>query len=96
MFDVACSLLHNYIPLITNRCCVCHDSILYLSSFFFGILLEAYAFLNTIVDIMSVIPVFFFLLRLCLTSCYDLFEKENYRFPSFLALPFQVKDLITY
>ncbi|CAN4123169.1 unnamed protein product [Withania somnifera] len=35
---------------------------LYSSSFFFGKLSEAYAFLNPIVDIMPVIPPFFFLL----------------------------------
>nr|YP_010130358.1 photosystem II protein K [Puchiumazus lanceifolius]QPZ51274.1 photosystem II protein K [Puchiumazus lanceifolius] len=33
-----------------------------LSSFFFGKLPEAYAFLNPIVDVMPVIPLFFFLL----------------------------------
>ncbi|PHT86641.1 Photosystem II reaction center protein K [Capsicum annuum] len=38
------------------------NSTLYSSSFFFGKLLEAYVFLNSMVDIMSVIPLFFFLL----------------------------------
>nr|YP_010212699.1 photosystem II protein K [Taxillus theifer]UBK10756.1 photosystem II protein K [Taxillus theifer]UBK11359.1 photosystem II protein K [Taxillus theifer]UBK11426.1 photosystem II protein K [Taxillus theifer]UBN06895.1 photosystem II protein K [Taxillus theifer]UBN07230.1 photosystem II protein K [Taxillus theifer] len=35
---------------------------LYSSLFFFSKLPEAYAFLNPIVDVMPVIPVFFFLL----------------------------------
>nr|YP_010185366.1 PsbK [Tubocapsicum anomalum]YP_010286313.1 photosystem II protein K [Solanum sisymbriifolium]QHI41329.1 photosystem II protein K [Solanum sisymbriifolium]QVJ99709.1 PsbK [Tubocapsicum anomalum]UKS09420.1 photosystem II protein K [Solanum sisymbriifolium]UNZ88299.1 photosystem II protein K [Solanum sisymbriifolium] len=43
---------------------ICLNSTLYSnsSSFFFGKLPEAYAFLNPIVDIMPVIPLFFFLL----------------------------------
>lgn len=41
---------------------ICINSALYSSSFFFGKLPEAYAFLNPIVDIMPVIPLFFFLL----------------------------------
>ncbi|EPS74247.1 hypothetical protein M569_00508 [Genlisea aurea] len=38
------------------------NSALYSSSFLFGKLPEAYAFLNPIVNVMPVIPVFFFLL----------------------------------
>ena len=42
---------------------ICINSALYLSPFFFfGKLPEAYAFLNPIVDIMPVIPLFFLLL----------------------------------
>ena len=41
---------------------ICINSPLYSSSFFFGKLPEAYAFLNPIVDVMPVIPLFFFLL----------------------------------
>ena len=41
---------------------ICINSSLYSSSFFFGKLPEAYAFLNPIVDVMPVIPLFFFLL----------------------------------
>nr|YP_009722860.1 photosystem II protein K [Lippia origanoides]YP_010317275.1 photosystem II protein K [Lantana camara]YP_010852482.1 photosystem II subunit K [Phyla nodiflora]QGN74762.1 photosystem II protein K [Lippia origanoides]QID76391.1 PsbK [Lantana camara]UNB14589.1 photosystem II protein K [Lantana camara]WDS80635.1 photosystem II protein K [Lantana camara]WGL38676.1 photosystem II subunit K [Phyla nodiflora] len=41
---------------------ICINSGLYLSSFFFGKLPEAYSFLNPIVDIMPAIPVLFFLL----------------------------------
>lgn len=41
---------------------ICLNSTLFSSSFFFGKLPEAYAFLNPIVDIMPVIPLFFFLL----------------------------------
>jgi photosystem II PsbK protein len=42
--------------------CICLNSALYSSSFFFTKLPEAYAFLNPIVDIMPVIPVLFLLL----------------------------------
>nr|YP_009265336.1 photosystem II protein K [Moquilea minutiflora]ANJ19638.1 photosystem II protein K [Moquilea minutiflora] len=42
--------------------CICFDSAIYSSSFFFTKLPEAYAFLNPIVDVMPVIPLFFFLL----------------------------------
>ena len=41
---------------------ICINSALYSSSFFFGKLPEAYAFLNPIIDVMPVIPVLFFLL----------------------------------
>nr|YP_010209530.1 PsbK [Impatiens davidii]UBA17471.1 PsbK [Impatiens davidii] len=41
---------------------ICINSALYLSSFFFAKLPEVYAFLNPIVDVMPVIPLFFFLL----------------------------------
>uniref|UniRef100_UPI0031F33F25 photosystem II protein K n=1 Tax=Macrosolen parasiticus TaxID=3134736 RepID=UPI0031F33F25 len=41
---------------------ICLNFTLYSSCFFFSKLPEAYAFLNTIVDVMPVIPVFFFLL----------------------------------
>nr|AQT03072.1 photosystem II protein K [Idesia polycarpa] len=47
---------------IFNLICICLNFALYSSSFFFTKLPEAYAFLNPIVDIMPVIPVFFFLL----------------------------------
>lgn len=42
--------------------CICFNSVLYPTSLFFAKLPEAYAFLNPIVDIMPVIPLFFFLL----------------------------------
>nr|QBW97171.1 photosystem II protein K [Pelargonium quinquelobatum] len=42
--------------------CIYLHSALDSSSFFFGKLPEAYAFLNPIVDVMPVIPLFFFLL----------------------------------
>lgn len=42
--------------------CICFNSALYPTSLFFAKLPEAYAFLNPIVDIMPVIPLFFFLL----------------------------------
>ncbi|BBG97121.1 hypothetical protein Prudu_006151 [Prunus dulcis] len=41
---------------------ICLNSALYSSSFFVAKLPEAYAFLNPIVDVMPVIPLFFFLL----------------------------------
>nr|YP_009918809.1 photosystem II protein K [Metagentiana rhodantha]QMJ96138.1 photosystem II protein K [Metagentiana rhodantha]QWK39704.1 photosystem II protein K [Metagentiana rhodantha]QXI85492.1 photosystem II protein K [Metagentiana rhodantha]UAD89997.1 photosystem II protein K [Metagentiana rhodantha]UGO88265.1 photosystem II protein K [Metagentiana rhodantha] len=42
---------------------ICHYAFFsYSSSFFFGKLPEAYAFLNPIVDVMPVIPLLFFLL----------------------------------
>nr|YP_009708631.1 photosystem II protein K [Elytranthe albida]QEV86240.1 photosystem II protein K [Elytranthe albida]QFV19809.1 photosystem II protein K [Macrosolen cochinchinensis] len=41
---------------------ICLNFTLYSSRFFFSKLPEAYAFLNPIVDVMPVIPVFFFLL----------------------------------
>nr|YP_009747838.1 photosystem II subunit K [Habenaria flagellifera]QII89518.1 photosystem II subunit K [Habenaria flagellifera] len=42
--------------------CIYLNSTLYSSSFFFAKLPEAYALFNPIVDIMPVIPLFFFLL----------------------------------
>nr|YP_010602496.1 photosystem II protein K [Paphiopedilum hookerae]WAN76667.1 photosystem II protein K [Paphiopedilum hookerae] len=45
-----------------NLICICLNSNLYSSSFFFAKLPEAYAFFNPIVDVMPVIPVLFFLL----------------------------------
>nr|YP_004769613.1 photosystem II protein K [Spirodela polyrhiza]AEK94325.1 photosystem II protein K [Spirodela polyrhiza]QHB79344.1 photosystem II protein K [Spirodela polyrhiza] len=45
-----------------NLICICLNSVLSSSSFFFGKLPEAYAIFNPIVDIMPVIPLFFFLL----------------------------------
>nr|YP_009403395.1 photosystem II protein K [Downingia cuspidata]ASA34588.1 photosystem II protein K [Downingia cuspidata] len=42
--------------------CICLNSFLYPTSLFFANLPEAYAFLNPIIDIMPVIPLFFFLL----------------------------------
>nr|YP_010994168.1 photosystem II protein K [Prostanthera wilkieana]WOZ11773.1 photosystem II protein K [Prostanthera wilkieana] len=50
------SVMLNVVSLI----CIWINS--YSSSFFFGKLPEAYAFLNPIVDVMPVIPLFFFLL----------------------------------
>ncbi|KAI5568166.1 hypothetical protein POPTR_013G138100v4 [Populus trichocarpa] len=47
---------------ILNLICICLNFALYSSSFFFTKLPEAYAFLNPIVDVMPVIPLFFFLL----------------------------------
>nr|YP_009757763.1 photosystem II protein K [Lankesterella ceracifolia]QIM61229.1 photosystem II protein K [Lankesterella ceracifolia] len=47
---------------IFNFICICLNSTLYSSSFFFAKLPEAYAFFNPIIDIMPVIPLFFFLL----------------------------------
>lgn len=47
---------------IFSMICICMNSALYSSSFFFAKLPEAYAFLNPIVDVMPVIPVLFFLL----------------------------------
>nr|YP_004940494.1 photosystem II protein K [Dorcoceras hygrometricum]AEK53213.1 photosystem II protein K [Dorcoceras hygrometricum] len=44
---------------IISLICICLNP---SSSFFFGKLPEAYAFLNPIVDVMPVIPLFFFLL----------------------------------
>ena len=41
---------------------ICLNSFLYSSTFFVAKLPEAYAFLNPIVDVMPVIPLFFFLL----------------------------------
>nr|YP_010508263.1 photosystem II protein K [Hemipilia yajiangensis]UXG56852.1 photosystem II protein K [Hemipilia yajiangensis] len=41
---------------------ICLNCTLYSSSFFFAKLPEAYAFFNPIVDIMPIIPLFFFLL----------------------------------
>nr|YP_001595491.1 photosystem II protein K [Lemna minor]ABD48478.1 PSII K protein [Lemna minor] len=45
-----------------NLICICLNSALSSSGVFFGKLPEAYAIFNPIVDIMPVIPVFFFLL----------------------------------
>nr|YP_009671036.1 photosystem II protein K [Passiflora tetrandra]QCX30381.1 photosystem II protein K [Passiflora tetrandra] len=42
--------------------CICLNSALYSSGFLFTKLPEAYAFLNPIVDVMPIIPLFFFLL----------------------------------
>nr|YP_009239073.1 photosystem II protein K [Monsonia emarginata]AML26897.1 photosystem II protein K [Monsonia emarginata] len=42
--------------------CIYLNSALYSSTFFFGKLPEAYAFLNPIVDLMPMIPLLFFLL----------------------------------
>nr|YP_010183939.1 photosystem II protein K [Scoliopus bigelovii]QVG62785.1 photosystem II protein K [Scoliopus bigelovii] len=42
--------------------CICLNSIPYSSSFFFAKLPEAYAFFNPLIDIMPIIPLFFFLL----------------------------------
>nr|YP_009262734.1 photosystem II protein K [Ludisia discolor]ANI87399.1 photosystem II protein K [Ludisia discolor]QWX90414.1 photosystem II protein K [Ludisia discolor]UNB13857.1 photosystem II protein K [Ludisia discolor] len=47
---------------IFNFICICLNLTLYSNSFFFAKLPEAYAFFNPIVEIMPVIPLFFFLL----------------------------------
>nr|YP_009670871.1 photosystem II protein K [Passiflora contracta]QCX30217.1 photosystem II protein K [Passiflora contracta]QNM40095.1 PsbK [Passiflora contracta] len=47
---------------IFSLICICLNSAPYSSSFLFTKLPEAYAFLNPIVDVMPVIPLFFFLL----------------------------------
>ncbi|KAL5579956.1 hypothetical protein UlMin_012398 [Ulmus minor] len=47
---------------IFSLICICLNSTLYSNSFFIAKLLEAYAFLNPIVDFMPVIPLLFFLL----------------------------------
>nr|ABQ02119.1 PsbK [Cynosciadium digitatum]ABQ02122.1 PsbK [Cynosciadium digitatum]ABQ02125.1 PsbK [Cynosciadium digitatum] len=47
---------------IFSLICICLTSVFYSSSLFFAKLPEAYAFLNPIVDLMPVIPLFFFLL----------------------------------
>lgn len=49
---------------IFSLICICLNSIPYLSSssFFFAKLPEAYAFFNPLIDIMPIIPLFFFLL----------------------------------
>nr|YP_009627718.1 photosystem II protein K [Allium maowenense]QBO26448.1 photosystem II protein K [Allium maowenense] len=47
---------------IFSLICICLNSTLSPSSFFFGKLPEAYAFFNPIIDIMPVIPVLFLLL----------------------------------
>nr|YP_009436820.1 photosystem II protein K [Cyphia schlechteri]ATG27195.1 photosystem II protein K [Cyphia schlechteri] len=47
---------------IFSLICICLNSALYTSTLFFAKLPEAYAFLTPIVDVMPVIPVFFFLL----------------------------------
>nr|YP_010292875.1 photosystem II protein K [Dapsilanthus disjunctus]ULQ65067.1 photosystem II protein K [Dapsilanthus disjunctus]ULQ65155.1 photosystem II protein K [Dapsilanthus disjunctus] len=47
---------------IFSLICICLNSVLYLSSLFLVKLPEAYAIFNPIVDVMPVIPVFFFLL----------------------------------
>nr|WRM54067.1 photosystem II protein K [Phyllanthus cochinchinensis] len=54
---------------IVSLICICLNSTLYSSSFFFTKLPEAYAFLNPIVDFMPVIPLLFFSISLCLASC---------------------------
>ena len=47
---------------IVSLICIYLNDTLYSSSFFVAKLPEAYAFLNPIVDVMPVIPLFFFLL----------------------------------
>nr|YP_010290506.1 photosystem II protein K [Centrolepis aristata]ULQ64451.1 photosystem II protein K [Centrolepis aristata] len=47
---------------IFSLICICLNSILYLSSIYLIKLPEAYAIFNPIVDVMPVIPLFFFLL----------------------------------
>nr|YP_009825965.1 photosystem II subunit K [Wolffia globosa]YP_010730527.1 photosystem II subunit K [Wolffia arrhiza]ACZ74624.1 PSII K-like protein [Wolffia arrhiza]ADB08695.1 photosystem II protein K-like protein [Wolffia arrhiza]AEI83505.1 photosystem II protein K-like protein [Wolffia arrhiza]AEJ88272.1 putative chloroplast photosystem II protein K [Wolffia arrhiza]QIV68155.1 photosystem II subunit K [Wolffia globosa] len=45
-----------------NLICICLNPVLSSSSVFLGKLPEAYAIFNPIIDIMPVIPLFFFLL----------------------------------
>nr|YP_009898560.1 PSII K protein [Mancoa hispida]QKK45367.1 PSII K protein [Mancoa hispida] len=47
---------------IFNLICICFNSALVSSTFLVAKLPEAYAFLNPIVDVMPVIPLFFLLL----------------------------------
>nr|YP_009228747.1 photosystem II protein K [Metanarthecium luteoviride]ALS19994.1 photosystem II protein K [Metanarthecium luteoviride] len=47
---------------IFSLMCICLNSALYSSSFFFAKLPEAYALFDPIVEVMPVIPLFFFLL----------------------------------
>lgn len=47
---------------IFSLICICLNSTLYSSSFFFAKLPEAYAFFNPIIDVMPVIPILFLLL----------------------------------
>uniref|UniRef100_UPI0030FE092C photosystem II protein K n=1 Tax=Pittosporum illicioides TaxID=1008928 RepID=UPI0030FE092C len=47
---------------IFSLICICLNSVLYSSGLFFAKLPEAYAFLNPVIDLMPVIPLFFFLL----------------------------------
>nr|YP_010542067.1 photosystem II protein K [Pittosporum truncatum]UYG19595.1 photosystem II protein K [Pittosporum truncatum] len=47
---------------IFSLICICLNSVLSSSGLFFAKLPEAYAFLNPVVDLMPVIPLFFFLL----------------------------------
>nr|YP_009859973.1 photosystem II subunit K [Oxalis corymbosa]QKK36557.1 photosystem II subunit K [Oxalis corymbosa] len=47
---------------IFSMICICLNSAVYSNSLFLVKLPEAYAFLNPIVDVMPVIPLFFFLL----------------------------------
>nr|AYP34849.1 photosystem II protein K [Siphonochilus kirkii] len=47
---------------IFSLICICLNFSLYSNSFFFAKLPEAYAVFNPIVDVMPVIPLFFFLL----------------------------------
>nr|QHF17002.1 PsbK [Curcuma involucrata]QWY25426.1 photosystem II protein K [Curcuma involucrata] len=47
---------------IFSLICIYLNSVLYSNSFFFAKLPEAYAVFNPIVDVMPVIPLFFFLL----------------------------------
>nr|YP_010323822.1 photosystem II protein K [Miliusa glochidioides]UKP89972.1 photosystem II protein K [Miliusa glochidioides] len=51
-------------PKTFSLICICLNSTLHSSSFFFAKLPEAYAFFNPIVDIMPVVPVLFLLLAL--------------------------------
>nr|CZF87814.1 PSII K protein [Arabidopsis arenosa]CZF92489.1 PSII K protein [Arabidopsis lyrata subsp. petraea]CZF92574.1 PSII K protein [Arabidopsis lyrata subsp. petraea]SOG98175.1 PSII K protein [Arabidopsis lyrata subsp. petraea]SOG98179.1 PSII K protein [Arabidopsis lyrata subsp. petraea] len=47
---------------ILNLICICFNYALFSSTFLVAKLPEAYAFLNPIVDVMPVIPLFFLLL----------------------------------
>nr|QWT70789.1 PSII K protein [Heliophila deserticola] len=47
---------------IFHLICICFNSTLFSSTFLVAKLPEAYAFLNPIVDVMPVIPLFFLLL----------------------------------
>nr|YP_009932317.1 PSII K protein [Rhammatophyllum erysimoides]YP_009932402.1 PSII K protein [Rhammatophyllum gaudanense]YP_009932487.1 PSII K protein [Rhammatophyllum pachyrhizum]YP_009932657.1 PSII K protein [Sisymbriopsis mollipila]YP_009932827.1 PSII K protein [Solms-laubachia calcicola]YP_009932906.1 PSII K protein [Solms-laubachia himalayensis]YP_009932991.1 PSII K protein [Solms-laubachia jafrii]YP_009933076.1 PSII K protein [Solms-laubachia kashgarica]YP_009933246.1 PSII K protein [Solms-laubachia len=47
---------------IFNLICICFNTALFSSTFLVAKLPEAYAFLNPIVDVMPVIPLFFLLL----------------------------------
>ncbi|WOG80963.1 hypothetical protein DCAR_0100108 [Daucus carota subsp. sativus] len=83
---------------IFSLICICLNSAFYSSSLFFAKLPEAYAFLNPIVDLMPVIPLFFFLLAFVWQAahfiywCQNIWYKKMEDLLSFLIFFFK-KDL---